>query len=422
MMSATDTTEARGRTDRTAYVIAGSFLAGVPALWWGYGTDIDTANVLRAGQSVFDGGYQLSRPPGNLPYEVVAYVLDRIAGAPLVILGSMLTAAVALFLLGELVRAEDRDPFPTVLVVALSPWWWIASTSTGDFLFALALVLAGARARLAGHPLLAGVAFGLAIGVRASTVGLIGAWLLAELWGDRQRFTDLVRTGLITVAVGALCFVPAWLSADRSFAFFTTETQVTNLTTLVGRWGVKNLAFWGPVTLFVLGGWFVRRFSLAPEAWRTSTLFRFAVLGLVWAEIVYLRFPWKPLHLLPALLCVAVLVSLTDRRAAYAVGAGLALNAVVTLTVAAPDVPHQATTGEVDIQLRRGVLITDVECRSEDGDLGDWPAIGSTEAYDRSVAVFDCQAQLWRSGPRAPTGPGDALGQMPGTDPTDRAD
>ncbi|MEM8708798.1 MAG: hypothetical protein AAGE98_20210 [Actinomycetota bacterium] len=397
-MTATDTTRARWRDDRALHLVAASFLAGVPALWWGYGTDIDTANVLRAGESVFDGDYQLSRPPGNLPYEVAAYVLDAVGGAPVVVLGSMLTAAAALWLLAGLVRAEDRDPVPTLAVVALSPWWWIASTSTGDYLVAVALVLAGARARLADRTIVAGICFGLAIGVRASTIGLIGAWLLAELVGDRTKFAALVRAGLVTVGVGILCFVPAWLSADRSFAFFTTETQVTNLTTLVGRWGVKNLAFWGPVTLVVLAWWAIRRLSTVRTAWTESVLARFALMGLVWAQLVYLRFPWKPLHLLPALVCVAVIVAWGDRRAAYAVAAGLALNAVVTLTVAAPDVPHQATTGEVDVQLRRGVLVTDVECRFEDDDLGPWPAIGSTEAYDRSVAVFDCQAQLWRSG------------------------
>ncbi|MEO0493814.1 MAG: hypothetical protein AAF081_10405 [Actinomycetota bacterium] len=421
-MSATDTTQARWRTDRAMWLVSASFLVGIPALWWGYGTDIDTANVLRAGESVFDGDYQLSRPPGNLPYEVAAYVLDSVGGAPLVVLGSMLTAAAALWLLAALVRHERRDPIPTLAVVAVSPWWWIASTSTGDYLVAVALVLGGARARLAERNLVAGACFGLAIGVRASTVGLVAAWLVAELVGDRTRLPALIRTGLATALIGALCFVPAWLAADRSFAFFTTETQVTNLTTLVGRWGVKNLAFWGPVTLVALGAWFVSHATSLRGAWRDSVMVRFALLGLVWAELVYLRFPWKPLHLLPALVFVAVLVGRTDRRLAAVVAAGLALNAVVTMTVAAPDVPHQATTGEIDIELRRGVLITDVECRFEDDDLGPWPPIGSTEAYDRSFAIFDCQAQLWRSGDRAPTGPGDTLGQMPGTGERNGAD
>ena len=422
MMSATDTTQARWRTNRTAQVIAASSVAGLPALWWGYGTDIDTANVLRAGQSLFDGDYQLSRPPGNLPYEITAYLLDALGGAPLLVFASLVTAAVALVLLCGLLRHEGHDPVPTLSVVVLSPWWWIASTSTGDYLVAVALVLGGARARLAERHAVAGICFGLAIGVRASTVGLVAAWLLAELWGDRGKRSALVGVGVVTVVVGALCFVPAWLAADRSFAFFTTETQVTSLTTLVGRWGVKNLAFWGPVTLLVIAAWCFQWLPTVRSAWAESVLTRFALIGLVWVELVYLRFPWKPLHLLPALLFVALLVGRSDRRIAYAVAGGLALNALVTLTVAAPDVPHRATTGEVGIELRRGVLITDIDCRFEDANLGAWPEIGSAAAYDRSVGIFDCQAQLWRSGPRESVGSSDAREAMVGASGIEEAE
>ena len=151
-------------------------------------------------------------------------------------------------------------------------------------------------------------------------------------------------------------------------------------------------------------------------------LTRFALIGLVWVELVYLRFPWKPLHLLPALLFVALLVGRSDRRIAFAVAGGLALNALVTLTVAAPDVPHRATTGEVDIELRRGVLITDIDCRFEDANLGAWPEIGSAAAYDRSVGIFDCQAQLWRSGPRESVGSSGAREAMVGASGIDGAE
>jgi hypothetical protein len=422
MMSATDTTQARWRPNRSAQVIAVSFVAGLPALWWGYGTDIDTANVLRAGQTFFDGDYQLSRPPGNLPYEVTAYLLDVLGGAPLLVLASLVVAAVALTLLSGLLRHEGHEPLPTLAVIVLSPWWWVAATSTGDYLVAVALVLGGARARLAERHAVAGTCFGLAIGVRASTAGLVAAWLLAELWSEGSKRSVLVRVGAVTVVVGALCFVPAWLAADRSFAFFTTETQVTNLTTLVGRWGVKNLAFWGPVTLLVLAVWCFRWLPSLRSGWADSVLTRFALIGLVWVELVYLRFPWKPLHLLPALVFVALLVGRSDRRIACAVAGGLALNALVTLTVATPDFPHRATTGEVDIELRRGVLITDIDCRFEDADLGPWPEIGSAAAYDRSVGIFDCQAQLWRSEPRETAGSGDAREAMFGASELDGAE
>ncbi len=374
-----------------------AFVVGSPALFLGYGTDIDIANVLRAGQSFFDGDYELSRPPGNLPYEVLAYSLDVVLGSSGVVLGSLVTGAAALLALAALMRSEAIDPVPPVAVVLASPWWWIASTSLGDYLLAIALVLGGAYARTRDSVWIAGLCFGLAIGVRASTVGLVGAGLLADLWGRRrEEVLPLFATGAVTVAVGLACFVPVWLASDRTLDFVTTETQVTNLTTLIGRWGVKNLAFWGVVTVGALLWWVATRLR-ADLPWRTSRLVRFALLGVIWTEAVYLRFPWKPLHLLPALVFVAILVARSPRRLQWAIGGALALNAVVTLTVATPDVPHRATTGDLDLELRPGVVLTDLDCRFEDLDAGAWPEIGTTAAYDRAFERFDCQAQLWRS-------------------------
>ena len=387
---------ARPRTvDGSTQLIGAAFVVGLPALFLGYGTDIDIANVLRAGESFFDGDYELSRPPGNLPYEVTAYVLDLGLGSAGVVLGSLITAALALVALAALMRSESIDPTPTIAIVLASPWWWLASTSLGDYLMAIALVLAGARARTRDSIWLAGLCFGLAIGVRASTVGLAGAWLLADLWGRRRtEIGPLISTGVVTVVVGALCFLPVWLASDRSFDFVTTETQVTNLTTLIGRWGVKNIAFWGVAAIVVLAWWLVTRARI-DLAWADSRLVRFAVLGFLWTEAVYLRFPWKPLHLLPAVVFVAIILGRAPRRLQWSLVGALALSAVLTVTVATPDVPHRATTGELDIEVRPGVVVTDLDCRLDD--RGSWPTIGTTAAYDRAVDLFDCQAQLWRS-------------------------
>lgn len=387
--------EGDAEPDRANALIGGAFAAGLPAIALSYGTDIDIANVLRAGQSFFDGDYELSRPPGNLPYEITAYALDQALGSVGVVLGSLTIAAVALFALAGLMRSESLDPTAAVALVVASPWWWLASTSLGDYLMAIALVLTGARARTRDSVWVAGVCFGLAIGVRASTVGLVGAWLLADLWGRRRDdLVPLFATGALAIVVGLSCFVPVWLASDRSLDFLTTETQVTNFSTLVGRWGVKNLAFWGPIAAGLMVWWLARR-ARVDLRWGSSRLVRFAIMGFVWTELVYLRFPWKPLHLLPALVFVAILAARSPRSLQWGLGLGLVINAFVTLTVATPDVPHRATTAEIDLELRPGVILTDIDCRIDD--RSEWPRIGTVEAYDRSVALFDCQAQLWRS-------------------------
>ena len=92
--------------DPSSRVILAALVAGLPAVGLSYGTDIDIANVLRAGESFFNGDYELSRPPGNLPYEVAAYTFDAALGSGGVVIASLLTATLALAALA-LVATRD---------------------------------------------------------------------------------------------------------------------------------------------------------------------------------------------------------------------------------------------------------------------------------------------------------------------------
>src|SRR3546814_15521615 len=105
-----------------------------------------------------------------------------------------------------LVRS-DGSPWPgwASLAMAANPWFWMAATSLGDFVWAPGLVLGGALAASRDRRLLAGVMFGLALGCRSSRALVVAAWLLAERPGqaaqDRQtgvsekRWLERVRLG-----------------------------------------------------------------------------------------------------------------------------------------------------------------------------------------------------------------------------------
>jgi hypothetical protein len=369
-------------------------------VWLGYGTDTDTANILRAGQSALDGEYGWSRPPGVYVHEVSTRLLDLAGDSTLVNLSSVVAGLLALAALGWLLRDEGRDPRWSMAILVSSPWWWVASTSLGDYLWALAALLGGAVAARRDARLLAGLGFGLAVHLRLSSLLLVGAWLIAEHLDEKERRPParaLLATAAVTVAVATVLFVPSWLAADRTFAFFTNELEVTGLGALVGRWGVKNLAFFGPLFAVVL----LARIGpvvAAASTWRTSTLVRFGLLGFVISEAVFLRFPWKPLHLLPALVCVVLVVSASEDRGLRIglVVAGL-VHALVTVTVATPDTPHQATTGRLAVGITAGVVVHDIGCRLDDRDRGPWPDDpASVTAGDRAYRLWDCQTDLWR--------------------------
>jgi hypothetical protein len=324
-----------------------------------------------------------------------------VGGSVLVNVASVLFAGLALWGLQDLLRRE-RSPIAglAVLVLATNPWFWVAATSLGDFAWALGLLMAGAAAARRDHRLVAGVLFALAIGCRLSTVFLVAAWLLAEQLGRR---TDRVpwRATLLTVAVvvplAALCFVPSWLATDRSLDFVRSPIDFAGFGVHLGRWAIKNVAFFGVLgAIVLLVG--VPRFARAWRAWATSTAFRFGVLAFVVAEVLYFRFPYKPLHLIPAAMGVALVVGhfgVGARRWVAALVVAQIVGGLITTTLAAPDVEDQATRGEVELGITAGVLWQDVDCRLEDRDDG--PYDESPASIQRAGENAACQHKAWRA-------------------------
>ena len=379
-------------------------LAYLPFTLLGYGTDIDAANVLRAGRSWLDDGhYHLSRGPGAAIQEVATAALDKIGGSVLVNLVAVGFAALALWAVQALVH-HDGGPHPrgALLMLATSPWFWIAATSLADFVWALALVLAGAVAAQRDRRWLAGLLFGLAIGCRASSVLLVMAWLVAERGGgarERVGWRPIAMTGLVAVMVGVACFVPPWLDAGRTMSFLHNELAFEGVRVHLGRWLVKNVAVIGvPAGLVLLVG--IGPLARVISRWRASTVVRFALISLVLSEALFFRLPFKPLHLLPVVACLALLVGMsTDVRRRWLVVLVVAqlIGGLIGTTLAAPDVQDAAQSGSLELGVRAGPLLTDVRCRLDDRARGPWPVAASAAATRRAAVNADCQNQAWRA-------------------------
>jgi len=393
-----------GRIDRPGIWLAIGGAVYLPFVLLGFGTDIDVPNVLRSGRAfVDDGRYEMSRGPGTVVHEVATGVLDRLGGSVLVNLSSLGFALVCLWCIHALLQTDGaRWPTLAMLVLATNPWFWIAATSLGDFTWALGFVLAGAVVSQRGHAVAAGVLFGLALGCRASSVLLVLAWLVAQRTGDatdRPRLAETVRTMVVMGVVGLLCFVPPWLAADRTAQFLDNELDLAGFGAHLGRWATKNVAVSGVLAgVVLLSGW--RGLAGGLRRWSSSVVVRFAVVMLVLTELLFLRFPFKPLHLLPAVAAVALLVgaspALTRRWIALLLVAQLVAGVVGT-TIASPDVVDGASTGRLQLGLTAGVVLTDVRCRLDDRERGPWDDPGSEAATIRAAENAACQSQSWRA-------------------------
>lgn len=375
----------RVRDETVPWLIAGALLAvvvGTPLVISGPGNDLDVANVMRSGRSIAqDFSYLPSRAPGSPVHETIVGVLDRIGGTVLTNLASVVAAVVLLVALDRLLRCEGvgRGGRWAVALVAANPWFLIAATSTTDYLFALAFVLLAAHALRSGRPVAAGLLAAGAMGCRIGSAVLIAAVLLAELTDQRTDddaapaatgpWPRVLITGAVAAAGTVVVFIPSFLEAGGlSFAQndFSTSSPLVQL----GRAAVKDLALLGPVaSLVALAA--IPAVWRALQGWRASWLIRFAVPGLVLSELLFVRFPWKVPHLLPVLLCGAILlgVALAERPRLLMVLVALQLvYGVVQVDLIAPDDPGQASAGELDLGISWGPVVVDWQCRRQDPD------------------------------------------------------
>jgi hypothetical protein len=341
-------------------------LVTLPIFWMGYGTDIDVTDVLRAADSVRAGDYAPSRAPGVPVFEAVAAVLEPIGGHILLNLATAAAAGATVVGVARLVRAWGHDNGDLIALAFLaSPVTIIASSSVGDFVWALAFFVWGAVTHVRDRSsVVSGALFALALGARLSTGFVLAAFLVADGWDPGRRWRA-VRTALVTAPLAVAVYVPSWLAYGRSRRMFETAEGFRSITNNLGRFAYKNYASAGVVLVIVL---LVALPALlgALRGWWTDPMLRFGVLGFAAVEALFFQLPWKPAHLLPALLALLLWLGASQRNRRpylWVVVGAIAINGLVTFRPLAPDQPHAATSGRWDPAVTAGLLANDVACR-----------------------------------------------------------
>jgi hypothetical protein len=341
-------------------------VVALPIAWLGYGTDLDIGDVLNTGALIRSGDYAPSRNPGVPVVESIVAVLDPIGGHVLVNLATAAALAVTVVSIARLVRAwGHRNGDLVALAFLASPIALISGTQTADFVYALAFLMAGAVVHVEDRPVASGVLFALALGSRSSTALVLAAFLVADAWDRTHRRRALVALA-VALPLAALLYIPAWLSADRTTAFLATTDNWEGLRNNLGRSIVKNFSVAGVPMLLVLAA-AVPAMLRSLGRWGRDPLVRFAVLALLASEALFLWVPWKPAHLLPALLAVLCWVAATDRSRRYLwiLVAAVALNGIVTFRPLLSDNPDAADGFDFAPALTLGWLLNDIRCRAD---------------------------------------------------------
>ena len=339
----------------------------LPILWLGYGTDLDIGAVLSAGQRIRDLDYAPSRNPGVPVVETIVAVLDPVGGHVLTNLVTAIALAATVVGTARLVRAWGHENGDLITLAFLaSPVVLISGTQTADFVYATAFFVWGALALVRGHPVPAGVLFALTLGSRSSSLLLVTALLVAVAWDPEHRRRTFLATA-VAVPGAALLYVPVWLSYDRSLRFLDATDGWVSLPNNLARFLLKNYAVVGLAAVLVL---VVAAPALVRSLrnWGVDPMLRFGVLGLFATEVLFLRMPWKPAHLVPSLLALVLWIGASGRNRRsflWVLVAAMAVNGLVVFRPFTADDPDTTGGGDFAPAITLGWLANDIRCRAE---------------------------------------------------------
>lgn len=346
----------------------------LPMTFLGYGSDSDVDNVVRTGQyfaRTLD--YIPSRNPGFFVHETATFFLNSLGGSFLSNLGTLLMSLVTLASFMKILRIYEM---PNVKLLAgtlmIHPFYWVNSTSTMDYIWALGFLLLGFELLFRKRSGAAGIALGLAIGSRFTTLIPVLGILVYGFFTSRLSRRVIVLAGSIALVVGLICYLPAVDFTEwhpmRLFSASMGSPELWTPILRAGRFFYKNLMFWGIPSLVWSIPILVNAFRnpcLRHElvAWKETWLSLRIIFSV---ELLFWSFPIEMDYLIVLIPFVLLLTGKALAGRSWMLWVLFFLILVwnfVWINPARPTVPDQTTGAIYGLWLEPGYLLQDISAR-----------------------------------------------------------
>ncbi len=300
-------------------------LTRLPFIGAGYGIDPDAWRVFNSARRLFDTGvYYPSRHLGAPVQEFTTALFTQ--GGPWAVNGisCAMSAVSAVAFATWLRRLSVKNDLALAFALVCVPVVYIASTSTIDYVWALAFVLCAVVFATDGKALLSGLCAGLAIGTRVSS----GAMLLplALLIGVytpewRRRAKAIAQLSVVALGVGLPCYVPALLRPGYSLSMDAVPRAGAFERATLDVWGVLGCValVWASLASLASRGKDARKL---PERERLGVSVACAAAVVVYV-LAFMRAPLEPGYLVPIVPFTIALAALWSSNFASLVFAAL---------------------------------------------------------------------------------------------------
>jgi len=341
-----------------------AFVLYLPLTFLGYGSDPDSYLVVNTGKTLLvEGKYIPSRYPGYLVHEVATAVLDYVGGAPLANLGTLAMSLCTLRFFMDILEYHNV-PHRYLLTLALvtNPIYWVNSTSTIDYVWALGLMLVGYRLFLDQKYVWSGVFLGLAIGTRLSSAIFLIALLCSQHAAKETPGRQLMLSSIATVLIGSSLYIPSYIYTGSMLKLFIGDWSWTEY---VSRFLYGNLTFIGPQTYLAVlcTVLLVTRDAKQVLNSQYRALVLFCTFIIIGYELLFLRAPLENEYLLPLLPFILILLGISMARYRWVIFLWLFLQSsynFVSIRLLSPDTVGEATGTTVGTFLEWGYLIADI--------------------------------------------------------------
>jgi hypothetical protein len=306
-------------------ILVVTFLSRIPFLDAGYGRINDGWRVASAAREIATTGrYAASRFPPHPVQELVCSLFWRQGAVAFNAATAFMSALAVLFFALSMDRLRIAGILEASAALAFAPVIFVNSTSSLDYLWALAFILGSFYFVLDRKPILAGIFLGLAIGSRI-TSGAMLLPLLILAWRtldpDKRIFASAKLVAAAGV-VGIATFVP--VVARYGLSFWTFIERGSSAEEVLGR---ASTALWGRlgVAAIVLSlAWWVfrmvfRRPSVRPLGVERRTVVLVCIVSIALYVIAFVRLPHVPAYLIPAMPFVLLLLAILLERPVFRV-------------------------------------------------------------------------------------------------------
>jgi hypothetical protein len=211
------------------------YLARLPFINEGYGTDPDAWRVVMTAQHLLDTGqYFPSRLPGNPLHELVATIFVP-GGWVTMTLVTETVSLLGVFLFARILTTL-KLPSPGLITVAFAftPLLFINSMATMDYMWTLTCILGCYLCALKDRPVLAGILLGCAIGFRLQSFAF-GPAIAVLLWRT-DRWREIPAFCLAVGGAAAIAFAPVLVVyGPKFFNFYDAAIPYRDVLQLLGK-------------------------------------------------------------------------------------------------------------------------------------------------------------------------------------------